>query len=79
MRGTGLYLGVEMVKDKTTREPDSALALGIVNEMRKRRVLISATSQNANVLKIRPPLIFSAANADRFLSELEVSLKSVPV
>ena len=79
VRGTGLYLGVEMVKDKTTQEPDSALALGIVNEMRKRRVLISATSRNANVLKIRPPLIFSAANADRFLSELEVSLKSVPV
>ena len=78
VRGTGLYLGVEIVKNRETQEPDSGLALGLVNEMCKRRVLISATSPHANVLKIRPPLIFSAANADRFLSALESSLKSTP-
>ena len=77
VRGTGLYLGVEMVKDRETREPNGPLALALVNEMRRRRVLISATSYNANVLKVRPPLIFTAANADQFLTELKAALKTV--
>ena len=77
VRGTGLYLGIEMVKNRKTREPDSPLALALVNEMRRRRVLISATAANANVLKIRPPLTFSADNAGQFLSELAGALKSV--
>lgn len=77
VRGTGLYLGVEMVKDRETREPNGPLALALVNEMRRRRVLISATSFNANVLKVRPPLIFTAANADQFLTELKAALKTV--
>ena len=77
VRGTGLYLGIEMVKNRKTREPDSPLALALVNEMRRRRVLISATAANANVLKIRPPLTFSADNADQFLTELAGALKPV--
>ena len=77
VRGTGLYLGVEMVKDRETREPNGPLALALVNEMRRRRVLISATSYNANVLKVRPPLIFTANNADQFLTELKAALKTV--
>ncbi|QIE46276.1 aspartate aminotransferase family protein [Pseudohalocynthiibacter aestuariivivens] len=77
VRGTGLYMGVEMVKDRATRDPDSALALALVNEMRARRVLISATAANANVLKIRPQLCFSTDHADRFLTELKGALASV--
>lgn len=77
VRGTGLYLGIEMVKNRKSREPDSPLALALVNEMRHRKVLISATAANANVLKIRPPLTFSAGNADHFLTELAGALKTV--
>jgi 4-aminobutyrate aminotransferase-like enzyme len=77
VRGTGLYLGIEMVKNRKSREPDSPLALALVNEMRRRRVLISATAANANVLKIRPPLTFSAGNADQFLTELAGALKPI--
>ncbi len=77
VRGTGLYLGVEMVKDRETREPNGPLALALVNEMRRRRVLISATSYNANVLKVRPPLIFTSANAHQYLTELKAELKTV--
>ena len=77
VRGTGLYLGIEMVRDRETREPDSPLALALVNEMRRRRVLISATAYNANVLKVRPPLIFTAENADQFLTGLKAALKTV--
>lgn len=75
VRGAGLYIGVDLVSDRAARTPDAASAGAIVNAMRERRVLISATGPNANVLKIRPPLVFSAADADRLLSTLEAALQ----
>lgn len=74
VRGAGLYIGVELVSDRATKAPDAAAATAIVNAMRERRVLISATGPGANVLKIRPPLVFSAADVDMFLSTLEAVL-----
>lgn len=71
VRGSGLYIGVEMVKDRSTKEPDAAAAATIVNGLRARRVLISATGAAANTLKIRPPLVFTAAHADRLLTEAD--------
>jgi 4-aminobutyrate aminotransferase-like enzyme len=77
IRGSGLYVGVELVKDRTTKEPDAAAAAAVVNGLRARRVLISATGAAANTLKIRPPLVFSQANADRLLSETEAVLATL--
>lgn len=74
VRGAGLYIGVELVADRAARTPDAAAATAIVNGLRERRVLISATGPNANVLKIRPPLCFSEADADRLLTELDAVL-----
>lgn len=78
VRGAGLYIGVELVRDRGTREPDSASALAIVNGLRERRVLISATGPGSNVLKIRPPLVFGPQHVDRLLSELETVIKTLP-
>jgi 4-aminobutyrate aminotransferase-like enzyme len=75
LRATGLFLGVECVRSRLTKEPDATLAHHCVNALRERRVLISAAGPSANILKIRPPLPFSAANADQFLSKLEVVLR----
>lgn len=72
IRQAGLYLGVELVTDRHTREPDADTASAVVNGLRERRVLISATGYHANVLKIRPPLVFNEAHADRLLTELEL-------
>jgi 4-aminobutyrate aminotransferase-like enzyme len=77
VRGSGLYVGVEMVKDRTTKEPDAAAAAAVVNGLRARRVLISATGPNANVLKVRPPLVFTEANADRLLTETEAVMATL--
>ena len=66
MRGSGLYVGVET--------PDAATAGAIVNELRRRRVLISATGLLGNTLKIRPPLVFSDDDAALFLDALEAVL-----
>ena len=69
VRGAGLYVGVEIVSDRRAKTPDGALASAIVNGLRERRVLISATGFHGNVLKIRPPLVFSENDAARLLDE----------
>jgi 4-aminobutyrate aminotransferase-like enzyme len=72
VRGAGLYIGVELVKERDTKQPDAVATSAVVNGLRERRVLISATGFHANTLKIRPPLVFSQADASRLLTELEV-------
>jgi 4-aminobutyrate aminotransferase-like enzyme len=67
VRGSGLYVGVELVKDRETREPDRARAEDVITDLRDRRVLISGAGKAANVLKIRPPLAFTSADVTRFL------------
>jgi 4-aminobutyrate aminotransferase-like enzyme len=74
VRGAGLFIGVELVGDRATHSPATRLAGEVVNELRRRRVLISAAGPGANVLKIRPPLPFGRPEADLFLSALEASL-----
>ena len=59
------------VRDRATREPATEETARIVNGLRARRVLISAAGPAANVLKIRPPLVFSQENADLFLAALD--------
>ena len=63
-RGAGLFIGAEVGPD----------AVEVVNRMRERRVLVATTGAGNTALKIRPPLAFSRADADRLLTELEVSL-----
>ena len=72
VRGTGLYIGVEVVGD--AKAPDRAGAKQLVNEMRNRRVLISVCGHDGNVLKIRPPLVFSSSDVDWFCTEFEAAL-----
>jgi 4-aminobutyrate aminotransferase-like enzyme len=74
VRGAGLYTGVEIVSDRDARTPDGATAASIVNAMRDRGVLISATGAHGNTLKIRPPLVFSADDAAQLLETLEQAL-----
>ena len=54
--------------------PSESLALDVVNGLRDRRVLLSATAFDNATLKIRPPLVFDDADADRLLTELAAVL-----
>lgn len=72
LRAAGLFLGQDIVRDGA---PDAALTGRIVNDLRAARVLISATGPLGHVLKIRPPLVFSQANVDHFLTAFEGVLK----
>ena len=74
VRGAGLFLGVDLVTDRQGRVPDRDLATRVVNGLRERRVLISASGPGGNVLKIRPPLAFTTDNADLFLARLAETL-----
>jgi len=69
VRGCGLYIGVEVVSDKLAGTPDRDTARHIVNALRDRRVLVSVCGRDGNVLKIRPPLVFSGADVDWFCTE----------
>lgn len=69
VRGAGLYLGVDVVSSEDG-EPSAAVAAAIVNGMRDRHVLISATGPRGHVLKIRPPLPFARQHAEVFLGVL---------
>lgn len=77
VRGAGLYIGVEIVRDNASRAPDSAAAERLVNAMRERNVLIGTAGKFGNVLKIRPPLCFRREHADIFLEAFAHSLKTL--
>lgn len=77
VRGAGLFIGAELVEDRGTKAVNPELASAIVNRLRDRRVLISASSPCGNVLKIRPPLPFSQAHADQFLDTLASVLEEL--
>ena len=77
VRGCGLFIGVEIGAGPAAKSPDAALTTRIVNGLRERRVLISASGPRANVLKIRPPMVFSRENADMLLDALGDTLKSL--
>lgn len=69
VRGAGLFLGVEIVSDPVAKTPDAAIATRIINGLRDEHVLISGCAKAANVLKIRPPLVFSRENAAQMLEK----------
>jgi 4-aminobutyrate aminotransferase-like enzyme len=75
IRGVGLFTGAEMVVSGGNRRPDGDLALRLVNDLRRNKVLISASGPAANVLKIRPPIIFGTDHVDHFISVFDNVLK----
>ena len=74
VRGRGLFLGVELVTDPDTLEPDAALATRVVERLRADGILIGTDGPAHNVLKIRPPMCFDLDDADRLLAALARAL-----
>src|SRR3954470_10412754 len=74
VRGKGMFFAVEIVSDG---QPDAVRPRKIVNLMRERGVLISRIGPSDNILKIRPPMVFTSENADVLLSTLDSVLATV--
>ena len=75
IRGAGLFIGVDLVD--ADGQADEALTIALLNELRRRRILIGASGFANSTLKVRPPLQFSFADADRFLAELDGALTTL--
>ena len=71
VRGEGLFVGVELVLNQTTLAPAPAHAAYIANRMKEHGILISTDGPLHNVLKIKPPLVFDADNADFLVRTLD--------
>lgn len=78
VRGSGLFLGLDLVQNRETRQPATGQASYVVNRMRDRGILTGTDGPHHNVIKLRPPLIFSPADADLFLATLDSVLQEDP-
>ena len=77
VRGSGFFIGVDLVADRTTLTPNGDAAASIVNALRDERILISACGAQGNVLKLRPPMPFSSTDADRLLEGMGRAFKAL--
>jgi 4-aminobutyrate aminotransferase-like enzyme len=75
VRGAGLFFGLELRHGGPAGTPATSETTSIVNLLRERRVLISAAGPQANVLKIRPQLVFTTDNADMLVERLDQALQ----
>lgn len=75
VRGPGLFIGIELVKSRETKEPATDQASYFANRMRDKGILMSTDGPFNNVLKIKPPVVFSSPNADFLLESMDKVLK----
>lgn len=76
VRGKGLFLAVEMIKD-SSRTPATKAASNVVQELKKCGILTNTIGPDENILKLRPPMVFSRENADFFLQHLKKVLNNI--
>lgn len=76
VHGHGMYLGLELVRDRDTLEPATQETLAICERLRERGVIMQPTSDRQCVLKIKPPLCFTRESADFFVDTLDEVLGS---
>lgn len=74
VRGAGLFVGFELVRDRETRGPDAELASELVNRAAMRGVLLSTDGPDHNVIKIKPPMVFAHADANRLVETVDAVL-----
>ena len=79
VRGRGLFLGIELVRDRDSLEPAADEASYLVNRLKDEGVLNSTDGPFENVIKLKPPLVFDASNAEFFLDRLADVLREDPL
>jgi len=74
VRGAGLFIGVDLVSDRTAKTPDATLAHAVVEDAKEHGVLLTTDGPSHNVIKIKPPLVFSERDAERVVTVLAAAL-----
>lgn len=77
VRGLGLFLGIELVADHKSKAPATEIARSVSNGARRRGVLMGTEGPHDNVLKMRPPMIFSKRDADHLIAVLDETFATV--
>ena len=75
VRGRALFLGIEFVRDRASREPFPEACTYLVNRAREMGVLLSVDGPDHNVIKVKPPLVFGEAEAELLVETLAAVLK----
>jgi 4-aminobutyrate aminotransferase-like enzyme/Ser/Thr protein kinase RdoA (MazF antagonist) len=78
VRGSGLFLGLDLVRNRETREPAPLQASYVVNRLRECGILTGTDGPHHNVIKLRPPLVFSSEDAGFFVQTLDSILAEDP-
>jgi len=71
VRGLGLFIGIELVRDQETLEPADTEASRVIDEMKARGFLLSTDGPLHNVLKIKPPMVLTEQDVDETLAALD--------
>jgi 4-aminobutyrate aminotransferase-like enzyme len=74
IRGSGLFVAVELVTDRDSRRPATEFTARLVNELRHQGVLTGSIGPDANILKLRSPMVLSNGDVDFMLEILERSM-----
>jgi 4-aminobutyrate aminotransferase-like enzyme len=77
IRGSGLFIGLELVRDRESKEPAPEIASQVINGLRDHGILIGAAGPYGSTLKIRPPLCFTRENADTVVSAFDAVLGDI--
>ena len=77
VRGNGMVTGLEFVTDRATRTPATAETAQLLEVMRQNGVLVGSEGRDANILKLRPSLVFVREHVDVFIDALDRSLAAV--
>ena len=71
VRGRGMFVGIDLVKDRKTREPHTAAAQHVLTRFKEEHILLQSDGPHNNVLKFKSPLVFSEENAKTFIETLD--------
>jgi 4-aminobutyrate aminotransferase-like enzyme len=79
VRGLGLFIGIELVKDRTTLAPATQTASQLVNQLRNKGILLGTDGPFNNVIKIKPPMVITKEDADMFVRVLDDTLSTMEI
>ncbi len=74
VRGLGLFIGVELVENRITKQPATDKTSWLVEFFKQHHILLSTEGPFYNILKIKPPLAFNRQDTDKFINVLEFGL-----
>ncbi|XP_029452358.1 ethanolamine-phosphate phospho-lyase [Rhinatrema bivittatum] len=77
VRGVGLFVGVDLVKDRQKRTPATAEAQHIIYKLKEQRILLSADGPYRNILKFKPPMCFTMENAQHVVERIDELLEAL--